>query len=94
MATEVIQDAAANRFELLVDGRHAGLTDYIVRGTEFIFLHTEVDPAYQNQGLASELARGALNLVRAETELRVVAKCPYIATWIEKHPDYQDLLQR
>lgn len=94
MATEVIQDAAANRFELLVDGQHAGLTDYVVRDDTLIFTHTEVDPAYQNQGLAGELARGALNLVRAESELRVVARCPYIKSWIERHPEYQDLLER
>ncbi len=79
VATEVIQDAAANRFELLVDGQHAGLTDYVVRDDTLIFTHTEVDPAHQGSGLASELVRGALNLVRAETELRVVATLARVA---------------
>lgn len=94
MATEVVQDAPQNRFQLLLDGEYVGETDYILRDDSIVFTHTEVDPAHQGSGLASELVRGALNLVRAETELRVVAKCPYMAKWIEKHPDYQDLLTR
>ena len=94
MATEVVQDAPQNRFQLLLDGEYVGETDYILRDDSIVFTHTEVDPAHQGEGLASELVRGALNLVRAETELRVVAKCPYMAKWIEKHPDYQDLLTR
>jgi hypothetical protein len=94
VATEVIQDAAMNRFELLVDGAHAGVSEYAVRGDSIVFIHTEIDPAMREHGLASELVRGALNLVRAETELRVVASCPYVAAWIAKHPEYQDLLER
>lgn len=94
MATEVVQDAPQNRFQLLLDGEYVGETDYILRDDTIVFTHTEVDPAHQGSGLASELVRGALNLVRAETDLRVVAKCPYMAAWIAKHPDYQDLLTR
>ena len=94
MATEVVQDAPQNRFQLLLDGEYVGETDYILRDNTIVFTHTEVDPAHQGSGLASELVRGALNLVRAENDLRVVAKCPYMSAWIAKHPDYQDLLTR
>ncbi len=83
-----------NRFELLVDGAHAGVTEYVLRDDTIVFIHTEIDPAMREHGLASELVRGALNLVRAETDLRVVARCPYVSAWIERHPDYQDLLER
>jgi len=44
--------------------------------------------------LGSELVRGALNLVRGETEYRVVARCPFTKHFIETHPEYQDLLTR
>lgn len=94
MATEVVQDASMNRFELLVDGVQAGIADYILRDGQIVFVHTEIDPSHRGEGLGDEIARGALNLVRAETDLRVVARCPFIAKWIAAHPDYQDLLTR
>ncbi|CAN5389310.1 GNAT family N-acetyltransferase [soil metagenome] len=94
MATEVVQDAPQNRFQLLLDGQYVGETDYILRDDTIASTHTEIDPGHQGEGLAAELVRGALNLVRAETDLRVVAKCPYMSAWIGKHPDYQDLLTR
>lgn len=83
-----------SRFELLVDGEQAGIADYQLRGDTIVFIHTEIDPRFRGQGLGDEIARGALNLVRAETDLRVVASCPFISKWIGEHPDYQDLLTR
>lgn len=87
-----------NRYELLVDGVQVGATDYQIRErdgrTEIVFVHTEVDPSRQEKGLGSELVRGALNLVRAETDYRVVAHCPFTKHFIETHPEYQDLLTR
>lgn len=94
MPTEVVQDQRMNRFELLVDGEVAGATDYQVRDDTIVFIHTEIDPSRREHGLGGELVRGALNLVRAETDYRVVATCPFTAAWIEKHPEYQDLLTR
>lgn len=83
-----------NRFELLVDGEQLGLVDYTLRDGTIVFTHTEIDPAHREQGLGGELVRGALNLVRAETDLRVVAGCPFMAAWIRKNADYADLLSR
>lgn len=96
MPTEVVNDPPMNRYELLVDGVQVGLTDYLIdeeRNT-ITFIHTEVDPSRQERGLGSELVRGALNLVRAETDYRVIAKCPFTKRYIEEHPEYQDLLTR
>ena len=94
MTTEVVNDASMNRYELLVDGVSAGFTDYQVRDETIVFIHTEIDPSNRTKGLGSELVRGALNLVRAETDYRVVASCPFTAAFIESHPEYQDLLAR
>lgn len=94
MITEVVQDASQNRFQLLLDGQYVGESDYIVRDDTIVFTHTEIDPGRTEEGLGGELVRGALNLVRAETDLRVVASCPFTAHFIEEHPDYQDLLTR
>jgi uncharacterized protein len=94
MTTEVLNDATLNRYELLVDGEHVGAADYQVRDNVLTFVHTEIDPAHEGEGLGSELARGALNLVRADTEYRVRATCPFINAYLEKHPEYKDLLTR
>lgn len=94
MPTEVVQDQRMNRFELLVDGESAGITDYQIRDDTIVFTHTEIDPARREKGLGGELVRGALNLVRAETDYRVVASCPFTADWIQEHPDYRELLTR
>ena len=55
------------------------------------FVHTEIDDAYEGQGLGGQLARGALDDVRANGQ-KVIATCPFIKGWIAKHEDYQDLL--
>jgi len=68
MATEVVNDVSMNRYELLVDGASTGFADYQVRDNTIVFIHTEIDPATRTKGLDSELVRGALNLVRAETD--------------------------
>ena len=94
MATEVIQDASMNRFELLVDGQSAGELDYQIRDNTMVITHTEIDPSHQGAGLGGELVRGALNLIRAETDYRVVPTCPFAGPWIDRHPEYQDLLTR
>ncbi|MBC7591334.1 MAG: N-acetyltransferase [Salinibacterium sp.] len=94
MTTEVLQDTNMNRFELLVDGSSVGEVDYQVRDNTIVLTHTEIDPAQRSAGLGGELIRGALNLIRADTDYRVVASCTFASDWITEHPDYQDLLAR
>lgn len=80
------------RFEARVDGEPAGFAAYELADDLIVFTHTEVDGAFAGQGVGSALARGALDAVRAEGTRRVVPRCPFIRGWIEKHPDYQDLV--
>jgi len=94
MASEVINDPAMHRYELLVDGVQAGIADYQFQGDSIVFVHTEIDPKFRGQGHAGELARGALNLVRAESDARVVASCEFIEGFIADNPEFQDLLSR
>ena len=61
-------------------------------GHTVVFTHTEVDEAFEGRGLAGQLARAALDDVRARGG-HVIARCPYIKGWIDKHPEYQDLVQ-
>lgn len=80
-----------HRYEATLDGAVAGFAVYRDAGGTVVFVHTEVDPAFEGRGIGGALARGALDDVRQRGR-RVVAECPFIAAWIDRHPDYQDLL--
>lgn len=80
-----------DRFQIAVDGQVAGFTQYQDRDGVRIFPHTEIDPAYQGQGLASKLIAQALDATR-EKGLSALPLCPAVARYIAKHPEYADLV--
>jgi predicted GNAT family acetyltransferase len=84
----------ANAYFLVVDGERIGQTNYDIHGDVIEFTHTEIDPEKREAGMGGELVEGALEHVRTATDYRVVATCPFTASWIEEHPEYQDLLTR
>lgn len=82
---------AASRYELLRGGALAAQADYELQDGAVVLTHTEVQPAHEGQGLGSKLAKFALDDIR-QRGLKVVPKCDFMVTWIERHPDYADLL--
>jgi uncharacterized protein len=88
---EVSDNPDASRWEARIGGELAGVADYLLAGDAVAFTHTEVDDRFAGHGVGGALARTALDAARA-SGLRVVAQCPFIAGWIEHHPDYADLL--
>ncbi|WP_326635060.1 N-acetyltransferase [Nonomuraea fuscirosea] len=91
MPMEIVDNTTENRFEILLDGKVAGFADYRLLPTKVVFTHTEVLPAYEGQGLAGKLVGQALQM-SADTGLRVVPLCPYVAEYIERHPEFKDLV--
>jgi uncharacterized protein len=91
MAHLVEDNPARRRFEILVDGSLAGTAAYQLRPDVIVFTHTEIDATYQGKGVGSALARGALDQVRERGD-RVIARCPFIASFIKENPEYQNLL--
>jgi uncharacterized protein len=82
------------RFTVRVDGVPVGFAAYQRRGdggSQVVFTHTEVDDAYEGQGVGSALAARALAMVRERGD-RVVPRCPFIAAYIERHPEWADLV--
>jgi uncharacterized protein len=89
--SEVTDNTDKQRFELAVDG-HIAASYYKISDGVITFIHTEVPPELGGKGIGSKLIRGALDQVRADG-LKVIAQCPFVKAFIEKHPDYQDLLK-
>lgn len=89
---DVIDNRPHHRFELEVDG-HVARSFYELADGVITFVHTEVPPELGGRGIGSLLVQGALEKVRAEG-LRVVPQCPFVKAWIDKHPEYADLVKR
>ncbi|MET8904336.1 MULTISPECIES: GNAT family N-acetyltransferase [unclassified Streptomyces] len=79
-----------SRYEILVDGRRAGLTAYRDLGEQRVFFHTEIDEAFAGQGLGTRLVRQALVDVRA-SGMRIVPVCPYVAKFLKRHGEFADI---
>ena len=91
MSTEVADVPTSTRYEITVDGELAGFAEYREVDGARVFTHTEVFDAFEGKGVGSALAAGALDHVRA-TGRRLVARCPFIAAYLQRHDEYADLV--
>ena len=87
---DVTDNGAASRYEIHV-GEEVAFAEYKKRGDVMFLLHTEVPSDLEGHGLAGTLAKKALDDARANG-LRVVPRCPFMASYIERHPEYRDLV--
>jgi len=81
---------AAHRFEAAL-GKKIAKIDYAQSNGRLNLLHTEVPVEDQGQGIATELAKAALEYARAE-KLQVVPTCPFVSTYIKHHPEYLEIV--
>jgi uncharacterized protein len=91
MAAAIRDNAAHHRFELDADGGTAIMVYHLDPGV-ITLVHTEVPQALAGKGIGSALVRGVLDLVRARG-LKVIVKCPFVAAYLQRHPEYNDLLK-
>jgi uncharacterized protein len=91
MADEVRDNADERRYEISSDGELAGWLSYGSRPGLIALVHTETLPAFEGKGLGSKLVRGALEDARARG-MEVLPFCPFVNGWIERHPEYADLV--
>ncbi len=87
----VVDNPGEGRFEICIGSAVAGFSSYQLQPGRVVFTHTEIDPAFGGHGLGGRLASGALDQVRRRG-LRVTPLCPFIASFIERHPVYADLV--
>jgi predicted GNAT family acetyltransferase len=80
-----------NRFEIKAEGETAVL-DYILKGATITFTHTGVPSALEGKGIGSKLAKAGLDYARTN-KLKVRALCWFVDGYIQRHPEYQELLE-
>jgi len=90
MPANVRDNPARHRYELEVEG-HVAFAEYRLAAGVITFIHTEVPKELGGKGVGSTLARGALEDVRRRG-LRVVAQCPFIKGFMDKHAEFNDLV--
>jgi predicted GNAT family acetyltransferase len=87
---DVRHNTAAHRFEAGI-APHLAMLVYQVKSDALELVHTEVPEQYQGQGLGGKLATAALQWAR-ESGRKVIPSCPYVRSYIGKHPEYADLV--
>lgn len=92
MDIRVEDQPSQHRFAALDGDDVVGVAEYERRGDVVVLTHTVVEPRAEGRGVGSALARTALDAARAE-DLTVVPRCHFVASWIERHPDYADLVE-
>jgi len=88
----IADNPAERRYEAHVGDRLAGFAEYRAMPGRIVFIHTEVLPEFEGRGVGSRLAAGALDDVRARG-LGMTPKCPFIAAYVRRHPQYADLVR-
>jgi predicted GNAT family acetyltransferase len=86
---KVVHNPAEKRFEVSLNGETA-LMEYMLAGTNMIFTHTEVPPAFEGRGIGNQMAHYGLTYAR-EHGYRVQALCPFVAAFVKRHKEYQDI---
>lgn len=89
-ALDITHDKQANRFETSIDG-HTGYISYQERDGKLVYDHTIVPQELGGRGVGSALVKHALDYAR-ENDKKVVPQCSFVASYISKHPEYQDLV--
>jgi predicted GNAT family acetyltransferase len=88
---EITHEPDAHRYVLSEGGEFLGEVEYQVEGTTLLLVRAEVPIDKRGQGLGIPLTKGALEAIRAEGIYTVTPICPYIAKYMMKNPEFDDL---
>ena len=87
---EIINNTVNEQFEVRQEG-HLAVMQYRVRRGRMYFMHTGVPQALSGRGIAAALDRRALAPAR-EQAYTIVVYCPFVAAFLKRHPEYDDLI--
>ncbi|WP_019831847.1 GNAT family N-acetyltransferase [Sphingomonas sp. PR090111-T3T-6A] len=91
MADEIINNVAMKRYELPIADDAVAVTYYGIEDGRVVLRHTEVPSEYGGQGIGKRLAHAVFETLRADGK-RVIAKCPFMASYAAQHPEYAAML--
>ena len=87
----IVDNREKLRFEAHLDAELVGRIDYTLDGNQMSLVHTVVPPEYGGKGIASSLAKFALEQARV-TGVEVVPVCPFVVEYLTRHPEYSDVV--
>jgi uncharacterized protein len=87
----VVENPEKRRYEAIVGDQVAGFLFYQERDGRLVLVHTEVGDEWEGQGIGSRLVSGTLDAIRARGQ-RIEPVCPFVRGYIERHPEYADLV--
>jgi uncharacterized protein len=90
-ATPILHNADKHRFETNLDGSGIAFLEYRLHESQILFTHTEVPSASEGHGIASRLAKVALDYAR-DNQLEIVPLCEFVIAYIQNHPEYLPLV--
>ena len=85
-------NTAAQRYELPV-GNQIAFINYRRTDGVVILTHAEVPAGLNGRGIGSALVKASLDMLRSQQQ-KVIPQCPFIAIYIQRHPEYAELLAR
>jgi uncharacterized protein len=88
-AVEVRKDETTRLYEALIDGRVVGNLAYETTGGRVTLTHSYVDPDQRHRGIASALARYALEDL-SQSQAKVGIYCGFVADYVQEHPEFND----
>lgn len=86
---ELVNNFEANQFEFHIEGSIAKV-EYKKKDDKIYLTHTEVPDELEGKGIGSALAHATLEEV-SRLDLTLVVLCPFIAKYIDRHPEWQIL---
>jgi hypothetical protein len=87
-AVQPVNNPDAKRFEIRL-GEDVAIIEYMLQGKTIIMHHTEVPSVFEGKGVASRLAKYALDWAK-DNGYKVNPLCPYVKGYIRKHPEYEE----
>ena len=91
MRDKVKEDVDQKRFELPIADDAIAAAYYRPDGADVVLVHTEVPEEFSGRGIATELAHGTFGLLR-KTGRKAILKCPFMSSFVARHPEYADLV--
>lgn len=87
----ITHNSTTQRFEITIDGITAFLSYQVCDSGVWDYNHTIVPKELGGRGLGSQLVKFALDYAKSENK-KIIASCSFVASYVDKHPEYQDLV--